>query len=219
MGRMRISPLWWFVILLAAILLLTAFGPAEKSLGTNVRVVYLHGVWVWTALAGFLAAAVAGLAGLVSRRQALHKWSRALGRTGLFFWVTYLPISMWAMQANWNGLYLAEPRWRIGLIFAIGGLLMQIGVALVENPAWASACNAIYALVLWLALGSTEQVMHPDSPIWGSGVWRIQLYFASLFALTLLAAWQLARWWHRLETTPQSSSQKPRSIRTSETGN
>jgi hypothetical protein len=92
-----------------------------------VRVVYLHGVWVWAALAGFLAAAVVGLAGLVSRRWKLHLWSRALGRSGLFFWITYLPISLWAMQANWNGLYLAEPRWRIGLIFAIGGLLMQIG--------------------------------------------------------------------------------------------
>jgi len=51
-------------IALGAVALLTVFGPAEKTLGTNVRVVYLHGVWVWTALAAFLSAAVAGLVGL-----------------------------------------------------------------------------------------------------------------------------------------------------------
>lgn len=45
------SPLVQFAITLAAILLLTFLGPQEKSLGANVRLVYLHGAWVLTALA------------------------------------------------------------------------------------------------------------------------------------------------------------------------
>src|SRR3989304_9331789 len=123
MGAMRKSPLLWFFVFVIIIFILTTVGPAERSLGTNVRVVYLHGAWVWAALAGFLAAAAAGLLALITRRTTLHYWSRALGRTGLFFWITYLPISLWAMQTNWNGLFLAEPRWRIGLIFGVAGLL------------------------------------------------------------------------------------------------
>lgn len=189
------SPFAWFVINLLAIILLTALGPAEKSLGTNVRVVYLHGAWVWTALACIIAAALVGLLGLLTRRQAAHYWSLALGRTGLVFWITYLPLSLWAMQANWNGLFLSEPRWRVAIVFALGGLVLQAGLTLLENPAWASALNLVYLVILGYVLGSTDQVMHPGSPIFGSGAWRIQAYFVLLTGLTLLAAWQLARLW------------------------
>jgi hypothetical protein len=196
------SPFAWFLLCLAVVAVLTAAGPAEKTLGTNARVVYLHGVWVWAALAAFIAAGLAGLAGLVTRRQELHRWSRALGRTGLFFWITYLPISMWAMQTNWNGLFLAEPRWRLAVVFALGGLLMQVGIAFIEYPAWASAANLFYALSLFLALINTENVMHPPSPVLDSDSRRIQLHFAALFSLMLLAVWQAARWWHRFERTP-----------------
>jgi hypothetical protein len=189
----------WFGLNLLAIAAVTAFGPAEKTLGTSARVVYLHGAWVWSALAAFLVAALAGLAGLLTRRERLNRWSRATGRAGLIFWIAYLPISMWAMQANWNGLFLAEPRWRLAVVFALGGLLLQLGLTLLEDPAWASAANLAYFLVLALALRSTENVMHPPSPILDSSARGIQLYFAGLLLLSLLAVWQVARWWYRFE--------------------
>ena len=187
------SPLFWFVLNLLAIIVVTALGPAEKSLGTNVRVVYLHGAWVWAALICIFAAAVLGLVGLLSRREIAHYWSLALGRTGLIFWITYLPLSLWAMQTNWNGLFLSEPRWRVAIIFAIGGLVLQIGITMLENPAWASALNVVFVVILVYVLQTTDQVMHPGSPIFGSGAWRIQAYFLLLLVLTLLAAGQLAR--------------------------
>jgi len=193
------SPLLWFVIFLVIIGAFTAIGPAEKTLGVNVRVVYLHGAWVWAALAAFVAAAVVGLLGLLTQRELLHQWSRALGRTGLFFWITYIPISMWAMQTNWNGLFLVEPRWRFAVVFAIGGLMMQLGITLIDDPKWASVANILYLVVLFLTLNTTENVMHPPSPILNSDVSRIQLYFLGLFILLLLAMWQAARWWHQFE--------------------
>jgi hypothetical protein len=195
----RYNPSLGFFLTLAVIAGVTFLGPPEKSLGPNVRVVYLHGAWVWAALAAFVAAAAVGVAGLILRRENLHRWSRALGRTGLIFWITYLPISMWAMQTNWNGLFLAEPRWRVALVFAIGGLLLQIGLTLVEEPAWASAANPVFCIALLLALQNTEKVMHPPSPILSSDAWRIQLFFAGLLFLTLLAAAQLALWVYRLD--------------------
>ena len=187
------SALVWFVLNLLAIIVVTAIGPAEKSLGTNVRVVYLHGAWVWAALICIFAAAVAGIVGLISRRQTAHYWSLALGRTGLIFWITYLPLSLWAMQTNWNGLFLSEPRWRVAIVFAVGGLVMQVGISMLDNPAWASAFNVVFVLILTYVLQTTDQVMHPGSPIFGSGSWRIQVYFLVLVLLTLLAAWQMAR--------------------------
>ncbi len=191
------SALFWFLATLLLIAGFTAFGPAEKTLGTNVRVVYLHGAWVWTAMAAIVAAALTGLGGLVFRRETLHRWSRALGRAGLLFWVTYLPISLWAMQANWNGLFLVEPRWRVGVIFAVGGVLLQAGLTLLENPAWASAVNLGYAVALLAVLQNTGRIMHPPSPILNSDALRIQFFFGGLCALTLLAAWQITRWLRR----------------------
>lgn len=193
------SPILWFAITVLAIAGFATLGPAEKTLGPNVRVVYLHGAWVWAALAGFIAAGLVGFIGLIKRSDTLHRWSRALGRTGIFFWITYLPISLWAMQTNWNGLFLAEPRWRVAAVFAIGGLLLQIGLTLVENPAWASGFNLAYVLALFVVLQATENVMHPPAPVVDSEARRIQLFFLMLNILTLLAAWQVSRWWYAQE--------------------
>lgn len=199
-NRINLS-LVWFLMTLLAIVALTSIGPAEKSLGTNVRVVYLHGAWVWTALVAYIAAGIIGFLGLVLARPVLQLWSRALGRTGLLFWVTYLPLSMWAMQANWNGLFLAEPRFKFAIVFSVTGILLQIGVTLLENPAWASGANMMFVVVLFLALRSTENVMHPPSAILDSDALRIQIYFGGLILLVLLAAFQIARWLFNTDCT------------------
>jgi hypothetical protein len=197
------SPIFWFFAALAGIGLITLISPSEKILGANARIVYLHGVWVWTALASFIAAGVVGAAALILRRADLHTWSRALGRTGLFFWITYLPISMWAMKTSWNGLYLAEPRFRLAVIFSVVGLLLQIGLALIQKPVWTSIANIAYVVVMMIALVNTQNVMHPPAPILESDASRIQLYFAGLLILSLLAAWQVARWWRGIDPVSQ----------------
>jgi hypothetical protein len=158
---------------------------------------------VWASLIAFIIAGVIGLFGLTQhllgrRTLRLHQWSRALGRTGLFFWITYLPISIWAMQTNWNGLFLAEPRWRVALIFAISGLLLQIGLTLLP-VSWASFWNLAFVVTLFVVLQTTDQVMHPPSPIVESNAWRIQVFFGGLTLLLLLAAWQAARWFKSLD--------------------
>jgi hypothetical protein len=193
------SPVLWFFILVIVIVGVTAFGPPEQSLGSNVRVVYLHGAWVWTALIGILAAGVSGALALVTRNEALHRWSSALGRTGMFFWLTYLPLSLWAMQTNWNGLFLAEPRWRVAIVFALGGLALQIVLSLVKDSNLSSLGNLLYAAGLMYALSRTDQIMHPSSPILESDALRIQVFFGGLTLLALLAAWQMTRWWIQLE--------------------
>lgn len=191
-------PTWvWLAGILVAIAGLTFLGPAEKSLGENVRVVYLHGAWVWTALAAFLAAGLIGLVGVLGRDDRWNRWSRALGRTGLLFWLSYIPIAMWAMETNWNGLFLIEPRFRVAIIFAVTGVLLQLGVTLLERPVWASLGNLGFILALFLVLQSTRNIMHPPSPILEADSWRIQAYFAALLSLTFISAGLVARMMER----------------------
>ena len=190
----------YFIITCLAIVILTNFGPAEHSLGIHIRIVYLHGAWVWVSLAALILAGAFGGAGLITQRENLHRWSQAFGRTGVIFWVTYLPLSLWAMQSNWNGLFLAEPRWKLALIFAVTGILLQVGLSLADKPNLTSAMNLGYLITLIVAIQQTENVMHPASPILNSEAWRIQVFFFGLVLLVLLAAWQIARWWYKLES-------------------
>jgi len=188
------SPLSLFLISVILIALLALLGPEEKDLGANVRVVYLHGAWVLAAEVAFLAAGVAGLLGLVAKRDAFHNWSAALGRTGIVFWVTYLPLSLWAMQTNWNGLFLVEPRFRLALIFAVTGVLLQIGLWLVNMNWVTSLANVIYIIVLRAVFAGADNVMHPPpSPIFNSGNFAIIGFFVGLILLSLLAAFFLTR--------------------------
>jgi hypothetical protein len=208
MGPMSRSPLFWLLISLLLVAVLTVMGPEEQSLGANVRVVYLHGAWVLTALVSFVAAGLVGSLALITRRQALHRWSQALGWTAMLFWITYLPLSLWAMQANWNGLFLTEPRWRTAWMFAVTGLLLQVGLALLSRPALTSLANLVYIVALGLALENVGSVMHPPpSPIFNSGIWQIQLFFIGLNLCVLFAAWQVARWW--FDQSARIALQKP----------
>jgi len=195
MSRLK-SPFLWFILALLTIAGLTAVGPQEETLGSNVRIVYLHGAWALTAEIVLGLAAAAGLLGILTRRENLHCWSAALGYTGLFFWLTYLPLSLWAMQANWNGLFLSEPRFRVAVIFAVTGFLLQLGLTLLARPPFTSLFNVLYFVALRISLSRAEYVMHPPpSPIFSSGILALQLFFVGITFLTLAAAYFMARWW------------------------
>ena len=190
----RISPLLLFFATVLVIAVLALFGPEEQSLGSNVRIVYLHGAWVLAAEVAFAAAALVGLLALVLRRERLHGWSAALGRTGIVFWLTYLPLSLWAMEANWNGLFLAEPRFRLALTFAVVGTLVQVGLWLINVDWVTSLANLAFFVVLRIVFSTAANVMHPPpSPIFNSGLWNIIIFFIVLNLLAWLAAYFLTR--------------------------
>ena len=196
------SPLIYFLITVIVIGLLTLFGPEEKSLGSNVRIVYLHGAWVMTSEASFIIAALAGLLGLLLQKDIFHAWSAALGRTGIIFWLTYLPLSLFAMQANWNGLFLAEPRFRIAIIFAVTGVLLQLGLWLFNIPWLTSLANILYIIALRVVFATAQNVMHPPpSPIFNSGLWNIIIFFIVLNILAWVAGYFLTRWFLTLKTS------------------
>jgi hypothetical protein len=189
------SPLLYFFATIIIIALMALFGPEEKSLGSHVRIVYLHGAWVLAAEVAFIAAALAGLLGLVLSKDNFHAWSAALGRTGIVFWLTYLPLSLFAMEANWNGLFLAEPRFRLAVIFAVTGTLLQVGLWLFNTSWLTSLANLLYIIALRVVFARAQNIMHPPpSPIFNSGNYVIIGFFVVLNLLAWLAAYFLTRW-------------------------
>jgi hypothetical protein len=202
MLRKIFSQPWLFIINALLIGVVTAFAPLEKSLGANVRLVYFHGAWVWAGKLAFAAAALVGLGGLVLRHwlkpawaSRLPAWALAFGRSGLFFWATYLPMSLLVMQLNWGGLFLDEPRFRTPLTFGVVGLLLHAGFYFFDNqPDLVSLGSLAFGAALWVALGETSNILHPDSPIFTSDSLNIQLFFILLLGLSVLIGWQITRW-------------------------
>jgi hypothetical protein len=185
-----------FLILLAlvAVVVLVALAvPRERVLGSSVRLVYLHGAWVWAALLTFFGAAGVGLAAFLWRRDAWHAWSVGLARSATLFWVTSLLLSLAAMQVSWNGLYLAEPRWRLGVRFGLAAVLLQLAVTIVRRPRLGSVVNLIFIAALAAALVEAPSVMHPASPVFTSASAAVRLSFVALLAASLAAAVWLAR--------------------------
>lgn len=190
------SPLALFFVTVLVIGLLAFFGPEEKSLGSNVRIVYLHGAWVLAAEVAFVFAGLTGLVALITRHETWHRWSAALGRTGIIFWVTYLPLSLWAMQSNWNGLFLAEPRFRLALTFAVVGILLQAGLWIIKIAWLTSLSNLLFIVILRVVFSTASNIMHPPpSPIFNSGNYIIIGFFIGLNLLAWLAAYFLTKWW------------------------
>ncbi len=155
-----------------------------------------------TAEVAFIAAALAGLLGLLLRKDIFHAWSAALGRTGIVFWLTYLPLSLIAMQANWNGLFLAEPRFRIAMIFAVTGVLLQVGLWLFNIFWLTSFANILYIIALRVVFATAQNVMHPPpSPIFSSGLWNVIVFFVLLNILAWVAGYFLTRFFLTLKTS------------------
>jgi hypothetical protein len=184
------SPVWLLVTILA-IATVTAFGPTERTLGENLRLVMLHGAWVWTGKILFAAAAVSGLAGLLLPRSIWSNLSLALGRAGLLFWLTYLPMSLVVQMQNWGGIFWDEPRWRVPFTFGVVGLLLQLGLWVINQPRVTNLANLIFGILLWWQLGGITNVLHPDSPIFGSNSTGIQVFFLVLLGLMVLAGAQI----------------------------
>ena len=203
LSRKQSRPAWLgLLVVLCLIALVTAYAPVERTLGERVRLVYFHGAWVWAGKVAFAAAAVVGLFGLVApaSRRIWQRLSLALGWTGMVFWLTYLPLSLWVQQMNWGGIFWDEPRWRIPLILGVVGLLLQVGLFLMEDLRLVCGLNLVFGIALWVWLGSIENVLHPDSPIFQSDAVRIQAFFVLILLLALLFGGMLARQFYKFNT-------------------
>lgn len=176
------------------ILVLALVAPRDTTLRGASPVVYLHGALVWIAILALTAAGAIGLAALIWGHEVLHAWSKALARTGLLFWLIYLPLSMWASKVTWNGIPLGDPRFRTAFQVLVLAAAFQIAAELWgPRDRLGSGLNAVLAVVLWVLILTTQDVMHPQNPMRSSAA-TIQFFFGLLVGGCGLAALQVARW-------------------------
>ncbi len=188
------QPLAIFITL--ALIVAAAFmAPIEKTLGSNIRLIYVHAAWVWTGKLAFGLSAIAGLLALVFfTRKKLVNLSRAIAYTALFFWLTYLPMSLIVMQVNWGGFFFDEPRWRVPMLLGIIAVLLQVGLWIFNNDRLTAAGNFLFGVALWLELGGVENILHPENPIGTSDSTAIMGSYTLILIFTIILGAQLALW-------------------------
>jgi heme exporter protein C len=132
---------------LAAAYLALVYAPEELVMGQVQRVFYFHVATAWTALLGFVAAGVAGVAYLITKDQ---KWDiveiAAIEISLVFFLITIALGSIWA-RPIWNTWWTWDPRLTTAAVtelIYIAYFMLRQGI---EDPGRRARFGAVYTVL------------------------------------------------------------------------
>jgi len=189
------------IVLAVATYLALIFAPTELVMGNVQRVFYFHIGTAWTALLGFILAAVFSIVYLINKDL---KWDRlqvaAVEVSLVFFFITIVLGSIWARPA-WNTWWTWDPRLTTAAItelIYIAYFMLRQGI---DEPERRARFGAVYALIGGLSAPVTffairlYRTIHPvviggNNPEAEGGFamtsdMRVAFFFA-LFAFTII---------------------------------
>ena len=187
---------WLFLAALGVILfLLLWLSPSERTLGQIVKLVYLHGALVRTAMLLFAISLPVNLVALLGGRSSWLAWGKVLIWTALAIWLIHTLFSMITTYAAW-GVFIAwfEPRTRFTFTVAVAGLAIVAIAYLVGDGRFSALAFVVLAgltLVLAPRLGA---VQHPLNAIGSSPSNAIRAYYTAIWVVTLLMSGFFAIW-------------------------
>ena len=181
--------LWSIPILLLAVMGFIVYtAPVEQSLGTGIRVVYVHVALIWTGMAGMIINGLLGLAVAVTKRPLFDRWRQVVGWVSIAVFGLGVVVSLWAEQVNWGGVLWREPRNIAVFNVTAVAIITQVLAGWLPNLRGRGLLSIALAAYLMWEIPSTPLVMHPSDPVGTSNSTAIQFTFYSLFLLTFLAA-------------------------------
>jgi heme exporter protein C len=134
-------------VLFVAAYLALVYAPEEAVMGQVQRVFYFHIATAWTALLGFVAAGVAGVAYLSTKDE---KWDiveiAAIEISLVFFLITIVLGSIWARPV-WNTWWTWDPRLTTAAVtelIYIAYFMLRQGI---EDPGRRARFGAVYTII------------------------------------------------------------------------
>ena len=184
-----------FALLLGALVVLLWFSPAEQTLGQSIKLVYLHGALVRTAIILFVASVPVNLVALVTKRDSWYVWGKALILSAVVIWLLHTLFSMITTYATW-GVFIAwfEPRTRFTFNLAAVSLIVVLVTQLVNNRIFSSVAFLLLAGLTLMLLPTLGFVQHPLDPIGLSTSGQIRVFYAGISLITLGLGGLLALW-------------------------
>ena len=161
--------------------------PDEQTLGSGIKLVYIHVSFIWAGMVGFIGSGLLGLAYLFRMKDRLVSLQETIGRVAFAWFMVGIVLSIFAAKVNWGAVYWQEPRMLASLKFILVVILVLLTGNHVKSGRIKSALNLFLALFLLWSFMGISRVLHPKNPIVDSSSLGIQMTFLSLFVLNLLA--------------------------------
>lgn len=164
-------------------------------MGQTVKLVYIHGALVRTAIVLFTIGIPLNLLGAFRPAGAWLIWGKAVVWAAVLIWLAHTLFSMVTTYAAW-GIFIAwyEPRTRFTFILA-GVSLVIVGAAWFVDDARFTA--AVFAILGGLVLGLMPQLgvlQHPLDPIGTSTSNSIRWFYAAILIISMGLAGLLTLW-------------------------
>jgi heme exporter protein C len=215
------------VLLAISAYLALVYAPTERVMGDVQRVFYFHIGTAWTALLGFILAAVFSVMYLVTKNL---KWDRyevaAIEVSLVFFLITIVLGSIWARPA-WNTWWTWDPRLTTAAVtelIYVAYFMLRQGI---DDPEKRARFGAVYALVGGLSAPITFfairlfRTIHPvviggtnpeaDGGFSMTADMRVAFFFA-LFAFTIIF---IDLFWNRIRLGDLQEKVEQLKLRTS----
>jgi heme exporter protein C len=197
-------------LMTAATVMVFAYAPIERVMGAVQKVFYFHVAAGWVGMLGFLAAVIAGIAYLVTRKTAWDLVGLGAIEIGLtFMLINIVTGSIWA-RPIWNTWWTWDPRLTTATIMELvyaAYLMLRSGI---EDPDRRARFGAVYAIVGFISVPLTffsiriYRTIHPvvigSSDPTAAGSFSMTPAMGATFAVSLVAFSFLfiSLLWHRI---------------------
>ena len=193
-----------------AISLVAAFmAPQDVELGAWVRLVIWHGMLKWACIIGIFGMGVIAVAYLVTGRDRLYEWARALQVALLPLWVFAVLIGVVSARLVWNSWNLTERRMVMSVAYIVVAALALMVALFMERRRAGAVAQIVTSLAMavglaWIEIGPAGEDVHPSSAVLDSPNVAFKVYALLMMGGCLLAVFALSvplrRWLARAES-------------------
>ncbi|HEY5506199.1 MAG TPA: hypothetical protein VIK83_01795 [Coriobacteriia bacterium] len=193
-----------------ALSLVAAFlAPQDAQLGAWVRLVIWHGMYSAACIVGISAMGVFAALFLVTGRERLYEWGRALQLVMLPLWVVAMLVGAASARLVWNSWNLTERRMMVGIAYTVVAAVALMVALFWESRRAGAIGQLVTALAMaaglaFIAFGPAGEDIHPASAVMSSPDIAFKLFAAAMIVGTVLFVLALAvpvrRWLARSES-------------------
>ena len=178
--------------------LVAAFmAPQEAQLGAWVRLVIWHGMLKWACIVGIFGMGAIAVAYLVTGRDRLYEWARAMQVALLPLWIVAVLIGTIAARLVWNSWNLGERRMIMSVAYIIVAAIALMLALFWDNRRVGAIGQLVTALAMavglaWIELGPAGDDVHPASAVLSSPDVAFKIAAFAMMGGCLLAVLALA---------------------------
>jgi len=181
-------------VCIVAAVVLTFLAPEEQTLGSSVKLVFMHAALMWVSFLMYTLAAILSVIFLFNGKKNYFAWANSTLWAGIIILAATGLLGTITAKITWGAIAWREPRMLMLGKMLLASVLVFIVSALLANPRIKAFLNLSLTALIWWLLLTTEKIIHPSNPIFSSDSLAIKLFPLAVTAFLGIAAIQAARW-------------------------